>query len=123
MGLPRFTRGKVQPGVRGLFSKSEQEAVLVTLEKSVVYVTSETLEALIVGHPYDRAAWDLANLYLLSVGAELLGREAPHLVGISEGTTCYVSPDYSAEDDPFADFVAHGAAHISQLQAARNRPT
>ncbi len=34
------------------------------------------------------------------------------MVGISEETTCYVSPDYFAEDDPFADFVVHEAAHI-----------
>ncbi|HVK82548.1 MAG TPA: hypothetical protein VM513_00505, partial [Kofleriaceae bacterium] len=51
------------------------------------------------------AAWDLANLYLLGVGAKLLGDGAPRIVGISEDTTCYVSPDYFAEDDPFADFV------------------
>lgn len=107
-----FTRGKVQAMVRGLFSKAEQDVVLATLEKSVVYVTNETIAPIIMSHSYDRSAWDLANLYLLSVGAELLGPEAPHLVGISEGTTCYVSPDYFAEDDPFADFVVHEAAHI-----------
>src|SRR6185295_7759090 len=30
----------------------------------------------------------------------------------SEATTCYVSPDYFADDDPFADFVVHEVAHI-----------
>jgi hypothetical protein len=69
-----FTRAKVEPMVRALFSK--------------------------------------ANLYLLSVGAKLLGKEAPQFVGISEEATCYVSPDYFAEDDPFADFIAQEAAHI-----------
>jgi hypothetical protein len=107
-----FTRAKVEPMVRGLFSKVERDVVLTTLEKSVVYVTSETIESLILNHSWDRSAWDLANLYLLSVGAKLLGKEAPRLVGISEETTCYVSPDYFAEDDPFADFVVHEAAHI-----------
>lgn len=33
-------------------------------------------------------------------------------MGLSEETTCYVSPDYFAEDDPFVDFIVHEAAHI-----------
>lgn len=107
-----FTRAKVEPMVRGLFRKDEQELVLATLERSVVYVTSETIESIILNHGWDRSAWDLANLFLLSVGAELLGPDAPRVVGISEETTCYVSPDYFAEDDPFADFIVHEAAHI-----------
>lgn len=107
-----FTRAKVEPMVRGLFPKDEQELVLAKLERSVVYVTSETIESIILNHGWDRSAWDLANLFLLSVGAELLGPDAPRVVGISEETTCYVSPDYFAEDDPFADFIVHEAAHI-----------
>jgi len=107
-----FTRAKVEAMVRGLFARAEQDIVLATLEKSVVYVTSETIEPIIRNHMWDRSAWDLANLFLLSVGAELLGPEAPRVVGISEETTCYVSPEYFAEDDPFADFVVHEAAHI-----------
>jgi hypothetical protein len=107
-----FTRAKVEPMVRGLFPKAEQDVVLATLGKSVVYVTSETIESILLNHGWDRSAWDLANLYLLSVGAELLGPDAPRVVGISEETNCYVSPDYFAEDDPFADFVVHEAAHI-----------
>src|SRR5690606_37966953 len=107
-----FTRAKVEQMVRGLFPKAEQDVVLATLEKSVVYVTSDTIESIILNHGWDRSAWDLANLYLLSVGAELLGPDAPRVVGISEETTCYVSPDYFAEDDPFADFIVHEPAHI-----------
>jgi hypothetical protein len=107
-----FTRSKVEAMVRGLFSKAEQDVVLSTLENSVVYVTSETIEPIIMNHAWDHSAWDLANLYLLSVGAKLLGDEAPQIVGISEETTCYVSPDYFTENDPFADFVVHEAAHI-----------
>ena len=42
----------------------------------------------------------------------MLGEDAPNLVGLSEETTCYVSPEYFAEDDPFADFIVHEAAHI-----------
>lgn len=61
-----FTRTKVEPMVRGLFSKAEQDVVLATLEKSVVYVTSGTIEPLILNQSWDRSAWDLANLYLWS---------------------------------------------------------
>jgi len=107
-----FTRARVEAMVRGLFARAEQDVVLATLEMSVVYVTSETIEPIILNHGWDRSAWDIANLFLLSVGAELLGPEAPRVVGISEETTCYVSPDYFTEDDPFADFVVHEAAHI-----------
>jgi hypothetical protein len=61
---------------------------------------------------FDGSAWTLANLYLTSFGAELLGKDAPRLVGLSEETTCYVSPEYFAEDDPFADFIIHEVAHV-----------
>jgi hypothetical protein len=31
---------------------------------------------------------------------------------LSQETTCFVSPEYFAEQDPFADFVVHEAAHV-----------
>jgi hypothetical protein len=98
--------------VRGLFPRVEQDQVLATLQKSVVFLTSVKLEPLLLEPGYDSSAWTLANLYLASLGAELLGEDAPRLVGLREETTCYVSPDYFAEDDPFADFIVHEAAHI-----------
>ena len=107
-----FTRAKVEPMVRALFTRAEQEIVLATFEKSVVYVTSESIEPILLGHMWDRSTWDLPNMYLLSVGAKLLGKKAARIVGMSEETTCYVSPDYFVEDDPFADFIVHEAAHI-----------
>ena len=107
-----FTRAKVEPMVRGLFPRAEQDTVLAMFEKSVVYVTSDTVGPIVLQQMWDRTAWDLANLYLLSIGAKLLGEEAVSIVGLSEETTCYVSPEYFAEDDPFADFIVHEAAHI-----------
>lgn len=107
-----LTRAKVEPMVRGLFPRVEQDQVLATLQKSVVFLTSANIEPLMLEHGYDSSAWTLANLYLASLGGELLGEDAPRLVGLSEETTCYVSPDYFAEDDPFADFIVHEAAHI-----------
>jgi hypothetical protein len=107
-----LTRAKVEPMVRGLFTRAEQDAVLATIERSVVFLTSANIEPLLIERGFDSSAWTLANLYLASLGAELLGEDALHLVGLSEETTCYVSPEYFAEDDPFADFIVHEAAHI-----------
>ncbi|MEM5432812.1 hypothetical protein [Cupriavidus oxalaticus] len=52
-----------------------------------------------------KAAWNLANLYLYSVGVPALSRQACHIEGLSQETTCYVSMSYFDETDPFADFV------------------
>jgi hypothetical protein len=107
-----LTRKKVAPMVRGLFPRAEQDMVLATLEQSVVFLTRENIESLLLGRAFDSSAWTLANLYLASIGADLLGKDAPRLVGLSEETTCYVSPEYFAEHDAFADFIVHEAAHI-----------
>jgi len=48
-----FTRSKVEPMVRGLFPRAEQDTVLAVLEKSVVYVTSATIESILMEHDYD----------------------------------------------------------------------
>lgn len=110
--LVAFTRAKVEPMVRGLFPRAEQELVLARLEKSVVFLTSANIDAVLLEEGFHRSAWDLANLYLSSVGADLLGDEAARIVGLSQDTTCYVSPEYFNQDDPFADFVVHEAAHV-----------
>jgi hypothetical protein len=108
-----LTRAKVEPMVRGLFPRAEQDVVLATIEQSVVFLTSANIEPLLFKQSFDGSAWTLANLYLASLGAELLGEDAPHLVGLSEETTCYVSPEYFlSRDEPFDDFVVHEAAHI-----------
>ena len=107
-----LARAKVEPMVRGLFPRAEQEAVLATLERSVIFLTSANIEPILLERSFDSSAWTLANLYLASLGAELLGVDAPHLVGLSEETTCYVSSEYFAEDDPFSDFIVHESAHI-----------
>jgi len=98
--------------VRGLFPPAEQETVLRRLERSVVFLTRDNIERILFDQSFDHSAWTLANLYLASVGSELLGDGAPRLVGISEETTCFVSAEYFADDDPFADFIVHETAHI-----------
>jgi hypothetical protein len=111
--LQWFTRAKVEPMVRGLFPAAEREAVLRLLERSIVFVTSDSLETVVRSFSFLSSAWDVANLYLESVGAELLSDEAPRIVGLSEETRCFVSTDYFQPDgDRFADFILHETAHI-----------
>lgn len=78
-----------------------------------MFVTTENLETVLRGRSFLRSAWDVANLYLASVGAELLGEEARSIVGLSEETGCFVSPTYfDSGTDPYSDFVLHETAHI-----------
>ena len=110
--LVAFARAKLEPMVRGLFPRVEQERVLGLLEESVTFLTPETIEPLIRGPGFLGTAWAVANIYLVGIGAKPLGDEMQGVVGMSEETTCYVSLAYFADDYPFSDFVVHEAAHI-----------
>lgn len=124
-----FTRAKVSPMVRGLFHRDEQDTVLDVLGRSTVFLIPSTIETVLRGISWPRMAWNVANVYLCSVGAEPLSPEAPNIVGLSEDTTCYVSMEYFGENGRFDDFVVHEAAHIFHnckretigLSATRNR--
>ena len=70
-----FTRAKVEPMVRGLFPRKEQEIVLNLLEQSLVFLTPDTIELLIRKRGFLSTAWKLANIYLWSIGAETLSDE------------------------------------------------
>jgi hypothetical protein len=107
-----FTRGKVAPMVRGLFPASEQASVLDLLERSVILLTPATIDAQLQNTQWLATAWDLANLYLGGLGAELLAEDAPPLLGLSEETTCYLSAASFDAPGRFEDFVVHEAAHI-----------
>jgi len=106
-----FTRGKVAPMVNGLFPENERTNVIELLEKSVVFLTADNISE-VLQHSASKTSWDLANLYLLSIGGKLLSRKAPAIVGLNEGTTCYVSHEYFHQQNRFADFVVHEAAHL-----------
>ena len=110
--LTVWTRRKLSPMVEGLFPQAEREAVMALLERSVAFVTAASVEPLLLSQRCLHTAWDLANLYLTSVGADLLGEEASALLGLSEETTCYVSTLYFAERGRIEDFVIHEAAHV-----------
>lgn len=112
LDLTSWTRRKMTPMVHGLFSEAERDAVLRLLEKSVVFLTSDNIEAVLFGQRWLGTAWDLANLYLSSVRTELLGPNAPSLLGLGEETTCYVSTDYFVDRGKIEDFVIHEAAHV-----------
>ena len=86
--------------------------VLAMLERSVVFLHPGNIESVLRAATWPRTAWSLANLYLVSVGCERLSDEAPNIVGLSEETTCYVSPAYFTSQDDFADYVVHEAAHV-----------
>ena len=107
-----LTRAKVELMVRGLLPRGEQNAVLAALEQSVIFITKANIERLICECAFNNSAWTLANLYLANLGAELLAEDAPHIVGLSEEISCYVSPEYFTEGDPFTDFIVHETAHI-----------
>jgi hypothetical protein len=77
-----------------------------------VFLTSANIQRILFDQSFDHSAWTLANLYLASLGSDLLGEGAPRLVGTSEETTCFVSAEYFANDDPFVDFIVHETAHI-----------
>jgi hypothetical protein len=77
-----LTRSKVEPMVRGLFPRAEQDAVLATIEQSVVFLTSANIEPLLFKQSFDGSAWTLANLYLASLGAELLGTMRPAVLNL-----------------------------------------
>ena len=108
----RLTRRKVLPMVIGLFAAAEREAVLRLVERSIIFVTGANIERLLMDQRWDHTAWMLGNLHLDTLGMELLSSEALPLVGLSEETTCYVSPLYFSEDDPASDFLVHEVAHI-----------
>ena len=87
-----MTRNKIGPMVTGLFSAAGQPAVLTMLERSVVFLHPGNIEHMLRSAACPRTAWSLANLYLVSLDCERLSDEAPNIVGLSEETTCYVSP-------------------------------
>jgi len=111
--LAAYTRGKVEPMVSGLFPRAEQDAVMALVERSVAFLTPGNIEEVLRRESrWPRSAWDIANLYLGAIGAELLAHDAPQILGISQEATCYVSPAYFEQEYPFADFVVHEVAHI-----------
>jgi len=87
MNVAAFAEEKIRPMVRGLFRADEQAVLIDMFSRSIVFLTPDNIASVITKTPFASTAWDLANLYLLSCGAEPLSKEAPELVGLSEHTT------------------------------------
>lgn len=129
--LVSLTCTKVLPMVDGLFAVNERPTIMKALEKSVIFLTPETIESVLRTSTWLSTSWDLANMYLLERGAKPLSPLAPQIVGLSQETTCYLSLDYlrNWRDDGFDDYLVHEAAHIFHnckrttlgLTEARNR--
>lgn len=110
--VPTLKTSKLAPMVDGLFPASERALVLAMLTRSVVFLGPDNIEQVLRSMPWLHTGWSLANLYLVSMGARRMSRQAPNIVGLSQESTCYVSLDYFREQDPFADYVVHEAAHV-----------
>lgn len=112
LDLTAFARGKVEPMVNGLFPVEERGTVLECLEQSLCFLTPDTVEEAIRRTRFLHTARTVANMYLNSIGADLLGEGQVDAVGFSVETSCYVSMAYFESSDPLEDYVVHEAAHV-----------
>jgi hypothetical protein len=112
LDLAAFARGRVAPMVDGLFPAPERQPVVRLLERAVVFLTPETIEEVLTAQRWPHTAWQLANVYLGSLGRPGLHGRPVGVVGLSEETSCYLALTYFTEPDPFADFLVHEAAHV-----------
>jgi len=112
LDLAAFTRDRVAPMVDGLFPAAERPPVMRLLERAVVFLTSATIADVLTAQRWPHTAWQLANLYLGSLGRAGLDGQPAGVVGLSQETTWYLSLTYFTEPDPFADFLVHETAHI-----------
>ena len=88
MDVIAFTRKKIEPMVRGLFPRAEQDTVLEVLGRSVGFLSPATIDSVFNEMRWPDTAWKLANLYLASYGQELLSEDAPRIVGLGLDTCC-----------------------------------
>jgi hypothetical protein len=107
-----FVLRKVAPMVQGLFPANERQAMLDLFEKSLCFVTHENIDQLLSETIWLSTARQLTNLYLGSLGLPGLNDQPVDFVGFSEETNLYCSMAYFQDQDPFADWVVHEAAHV-----------
>jgi hypothetical protein len=107
-----LTLAKATPMVTGLFPERERGPVLRLLSGAVVFLTPSNVGEILREAAHLHTAWSLANLYLLSCGAETLSADAPRIVGLSDGARCYVSTGYFRTTERYSDFLVHEVAHV-----------
>ena len=66
--LHAWIRNKLAPMMHGLFGADERSIVLDMLERSVVFLTRQNIAAVLMEEQWLSTAWDVANLYLYSLG-------------------------------------------------------
>jgi len=108
----RFVTDKVRPMVCGLFPARERQAILDLFKKSLVFVSRDNIDLLITETKRLSTVWDIANIYLGSLGLPGLNDQPVGIVGFSEETTFFVSITYFEDSNPFTDWVVHEAAHV-----------
>jgi len=111
---PQYLEGKLAPMVTGIFNPEDQAVVLETLVNSIKFLTRDEAHRVLEESGWPKTSWDVARIWLDSIGAEPLSPGADGLLGLSENQRCYVSMRYfeDVEADPFADYVVHEAAHL-----------
>jgi hypothetical protein len=107
-----LARSKAEPMARGFFPAIEREAVQQVLQKSVIFLTADSIHKLIMSARWLHTAWGVANIYLDSIDAEPMGNSDFQALGLGEETTSFVSLKYFTEKDLFADYVVHEMAHV-----------
>ena len=117
-GRSAFLFAKLDPMVCGLFPRVEQDLVLDLVMGAVVFLDQGTTLTTIRETSWENTAWDIARIWLDSIGAEPLSEGDGGLLGLSEENTCYVSLAYfdDLERDPFSDYVVHEVAHVFHNQ-------
>ena len=113
-GPDALMRRRATPMIQGLFPARERKVVLNFLGRSLLVLTEANIRGALTTTPCDHAAWMIANLYLESLGAPLLGPEAPKLLGLAEKARCYVTPNAATTRAFLVDVVVHEAAHVLQ---------
>ncbi len=110
----QYLESKLAPMVTGIFEPEDQSVVLETLVDSITFLTRGNVHRVLEESGWPRTSWDVARIWLDSIGAEPLSPGADGLLGLSENLRCYVSLRYfeDLERDPFADYVVHEAAHL-----------
>jgi hypothetical protein len=112
LNIAALAEEKIASMVQGLFPGEERPVLMDMFSRSIVFLMPASFASEILRTSFASTAWDLANLYLLSCGAELLSKDAPEIVGLSVETTCYISTAYFRSENRFDDFIVHEAAHV-----------
>ena len=97
-----LARSKAARMARGFFPATERDPVHRLLERSVVFLTADTIHQLIASSRWLRTAWRIANMYLDSIGANLFGKGRKISTGrIGRGNNVLCFPEIFQRKRPF----------------------